>query len=157
MQLRFDLAGSTVFAEAVKNWLRALSGRRPTDDGAILIIARNHSTQEQNRREAFARLADLIRRALVAPKTRKATQPTRDRASGDWRARLTNSGPNSGAAGSGGQLTREGLLSHDRSPRHRLASAPVVSETLKSARTMQFLEITDKRDPAGQSADHRIR
>ena len=77
VQLRFDLAGSTVFAEAVKSRLRALSGRRLTDDGAILIIARNHSTQEQNRREAFARLADLIRRALVAPKTRKATQPTR--------------------------------------------------------------------------------
>ncbi len=39
--------------------------------------ARNHRTQEQNRREAHERLADLIRRALVPPKVRKATKPTR--------------------------------------------------------------------------------
>ena len=77
VQLRFDLAGSAAFGEPVKNRLRALCGRRLTDDGAILIIARNHRTQEQNRREALERLADLIRRALVAPKTRKATKPTR--------------------------------------------------------------------------------
>jgi len=57
--------------------LRSLAGRRLTDDGAILIIARNHRTQEQNRREAFARLSDLVSRALVVPKVRKATRPTR--------------------------------------------------------------------------------
>ena len=57
--------------------LRALAGRRVTDDGALLIIARNHRTQEQNRREAFERLAELIRQALIEPKARKATKPTR--------------------------------------------------------------------------------
>jgi ribosome-associated protein len=77
VQLRFDLAGSTALEEPVKNRLRALAGRRLTDDGAILIIARNHRSQDQNRREALERLADLIRRALVVPKVRKATKPTR--------------------------------------------------------------------------------
>ncbi len=77
VQLRFNLAGTTALSESVKHRLRALAGRRLTDDGAILIIARNHRTQEQNRREAHDRLADLIRRALVEPKIRKATQPTR--------------------------------------------------------------------------------
>ena len=33
--------------------------------------------QERNRREAEERLAELIRRALVAPKIRKATRPSR--------------------------------------------------------------------------------
>jgi ribosome-associated protein len=61
----------------VKNRLRALAGRRLTDEGSILIIARNHRTQEQNRREAFERLSDLIGRALIAPKVRKSTKPTR--------------------------------------------------------------------------------
>src|SRR5437764_11129430 len=61
VQLRFDLAGSAVLAEPVKARLRGLAGRRLTDDDAILIIARNHRTQEQNRREAGERLADLIR------------------------------------------------------------------------------------------------
>jgi len=77
VQLRFDLISTSAIDERVKLRLRALAGRRVTDDGALLIIARNHRTQEQNRREALERLADLIRRALVEPKIRKATKPTR--------------------------------------------------------------------------------
>jgi ribosome-associated protein len=77
VQLRFDLAGSSVLAADVKARLRQLGGRRVTADGALLIVARNHRTQEANRREAAERLAELVRRALVAPKTRHATRPTR--------------------------------------------------------------------------------
>jgi len=77
VQLRFDMRGTTALSDAVKGRLRALAGRRVTDDGAILIIARNQRSQDQNRREALERLADLIQRALVVPKTRKATKPTR--------------------------------------------------------------------------------
>jgi ribosome-associated protein len=77
VQLRFDLEGSAALDERVKLRLRALAGRRLTDDGAILIIARNHRTQEQNRREAFERLSDLVQQALVVPKVRRATKPTR--------------------------------------------------------------------------------
>jgi ribosome-associated protein len=77
VQLRFDLAGTPVLTDPVKARLRALAGRRLTDEGAILIIARNHRTQEQNRREAGERLVDLIRTALVPPKPRKVTKPTR--------------------------------------------------------------------------------
>lgn len=77
VQLRFDLDGSGALPEPAKNRLRALAGRRLTDDGAILIIARNQRTQEHNRREALERLADLVRRALIVPKIRKATKPSR--------------------------------------------------------------------------------
>ena len=77
VQLRFDMRGSTALSDSVKSRLRALAGRRLTDDGAILIIARNQRSQDHNRREALERLADLIQRALVVPKTRKATKPTR--------------------------------------------------------------------------------
>lgn len=77
VQLRFDMRGSTALTETVKSRLRALAGRRVTDDGSILIIARNQRSQEHNRREALERLTELIQRALVVPKTRKATKPTR--------------------------------------------------------------------------------
>src|SRR4051812_10801177 len=77
VQLRFDLAGSVAIVDAVKHRLRALAGRRVTEEGSLLIIARNHRTQEQNRREAEERLADLIREALIPPKPRKATKPTK--------------------------------------------------------------------------------
>jgi ribosome-associated protein len=77
VQLRFDLEGTAALAYPVKRRLRALAGRRVTDDGALLIVARNHRTQEQNRREAFERLSELIRQALVEPKVRRPTKPTR--------------------------------------------------------------------------------
>lgn len=77
VQLRFEMASSSALSDGVKSRLRTLAGRRVTDDGAILIIARNQRSQEHNRREALERLADLVRRALVPPKPRKATKPTR--------------------------------------------------------------------------------
>jgi ribosome-associated protein len=76
-QLRFDLAGTQSLTPAVKERLRLLAGRRVTDDGALIIVARNQRTQEGNRREALERLAELVRQASVAPKARKATRPTR--------------------------------------------------------------------------------
>lgn len=76
-QLRFDLAGTLVLAPGVKARLRALAGQRLTDEGSVLIIARNHRTQEGNRREAEGRLAALIEAALVEPKVRRPTRPTR--------------------------------------------------------------------------------
>lgn len=77
VQMRFDLESSSALNERVKARLRRLAGHRLTDNGAILIIARNHRTQERNRQEALDRLAELIRQALVEPKVRKATKPTR--------------------------------------------------------------------------------
>jgi len=43
----------------------------------LLIVARETRSQEQNRRIAEERLLDLVRRALVPPKKRHATRPTR--------------------------------------------------------------------------------
>jgi ribosome-associated protein len=76
-QLRFDLAATAALDERVKHRLRALAGRRLTGDGAILIIARNHRTQERNRAEALERLSELVQRALAEPRPRKPTRPTR--------------------------------------------------------------------------------
>lgn len=77
VQLRFDLRGTQVLAERVKQRLRVLAGQRLTDDGEILIQARTQRSQEQNRRDGEERLAAMIRAALVEPKVRRATKPTR--------------------------------------------------------------------------------
>jgi ribosome-associated protein len=78
VQLRFDpaRAGGALNDEVVQR-LRALAGSRVTEDGAIVIDARAHRTQSQNREEARERLADLVRQALVRPKRRRKTRPTR--------------------------------------------------------------------------------
>lgn len=77
VQLRFALDRNTTLRPDVKARLRALAGQRVTDAGEILIQARETRSQEQNRRDAEERLLDLIRRALVVPKKRHATKPTR--------------------------------------------------------------------------------
>jgi len=77
VQLRFDPSRSAALDEDVRDRLRALAGARLTDEGVIVIDARTHRTQSQNRDEARERLADLIRRALVRPKRRHKTKPSR--------------------------------------------------------------------------------
>jgi ribosome-associated protein len=76
VRLRFDLAGTRALTPAVKARLAALAGHRLGADGALRIQARNHRTQEGNRRDALARLAELIARASIEPKARRATRPT---------------------------------------------------------------------------------
>ena len=76
-QLRFLLAANATLAPAVKQRLRRLAGRRLADDDSIVITARSERSQERNRRDARDRLDELIRRALIEPKARKKTRPTR--------------------------------------------------------------------------------
>lgn len=77
VQLRFDLQGTVALTETVKTRLRRLAGHRLTDAGDLLITAREYRSQEQNRREAEDRLIALVRAALVEPRVRRATEPTR--------------------------------------------------------------------------------
>ena len=76
-QLRFNLAATTILDDRAKARLRALAGHRLLASDEILIVARNHRTQEGNRRAALARLQELVARALTVPKVRRATRPTR--------------------------------------------------------------------------------
>jgi ribosome-associated protein len=76
IHLRFDVAASSL-PEGVKARLLARADRRLSDDGVLVIKAQRHRTQESNRRDAFARLNELVARAAEVPKARKATRPTR--------------------------------------------------------------------------------
>ena len=57
--------------------LKALAGSRMTSGGEIVVTARKHRSQEANRQEARARLADLIARAHERPAKRVRTRPSR--------------------------------------------------------------------------------
>jgi ribosome-associated protein len=46
-------------------------------DGTLRVVASDTRSQRQNRELAEERLAALVRRALVIPRTRKKTRPTR--------------------------------------------------------------------------------
>ena len=77
VQIRFDAANSTAISRDVFERLRAIAGNRMTRDGVIVLTARSHRSQDRNRKDARTRLAALIARALVPPKRRKPTKPSR--------------------------------------------------------------------------------
>lgn len=74
VQLRFDVGASSLPAE-IKARLRALAGSRMTTDDVLVIDAREHRTQGQNREAARARLVGLIEQASRRPKKRRPTRP----------------------------------------------------------------------------------
>ena len=76
VELRFEAARSPALAPPVKSRLKRLAGRRWTLDGAIVLQVDETRSQARNREIARDRLAELIRKALVAPKRRIATRPT---------------------------------------------------------------------------------
>ncbi len=75
--LRFEAERSPNLAPDVKARLRRLAGRRWTQDGAVIVQADTHRSQQRNREEARARLAQLIARAAERPKPRVPTRPTK--------------------------------------------------------------------------------
>ena len=77
VELRFDVRRSPSLPDDVRARLARLAGRRLTNDGVLIIRAERFRTQEQNRADARDRLAELVRRAAVAPKPRVKTKPSR--------------------------------------------------------------------------------
>jgi ribosome-associated protein len=77
VELRFDVRHSASLPLAVRDRLVILAGRRITDEGVLVIRAERHRTQERNREDARARLAELVVKALHVPKKRVATKPSR--------------------------------------------------------------------------------
>jgi ribosome-associated protein len=76
-QLRFLLPQNISLPVAARNRLRRLAGQKIVDDGTILFKSMSERTQEANRRVALERLEALIRAALIEPKIRKKTRPTK--------------------------------------------------------------------------------
>ncbi len=76
VQLRFDAARSPSLPDEIRWRLMRLAGKRLNRDGVIVIDARRHRTQEQNRKDALDRLVSLIKEASERPRPRKPTRPT---------------------------------------------------------------------------------
>ena len=74
VQLRFDVNGSSLTWE-VKTRLMTLAGSRMTTEGVLVIDAREHRTQAQNREAARERLVAIIEQASRRPKKRHPTRP----------------------------------------------------------------------------------
>jgi ribosome-associated protein len=62
--------------EDLKARLLNLSDHRISLGGVVVIKSQEHRSQDMNRMAALLRLHDLLERAAVIPKKRKATRPT---------------------------------------------------------------------------------
>jgi ribosome-associated protein len=76
VELRFDTARAALPGDVLQR-LSRLAGRQLTQGGELVITAQNHRSQERNRDEALGKLVALLRRALVRPKKRIATKPSK--------------------------------------------------------------------------------
>ena len=77
VQLRFYARKSKALSNAIYLRLKAMTGRRMTLNGDIIITANTYRTQEQNRKDAKDRLIALIREAAIPPKRRRETKPSK--------------------------------------------------------------------------------
>lgn len=76
IHLRFDIAASSL-PDSYKQRLLKLNDGRITQQGVIIIKAQEYRSQEHNRESALRRLQELIKSAVVIPKKRKPSKPTR--------------------------------------------------------------------------------
>ena len=84
VELRFEAERSPSLTAPVKRRLQRIAGRKWTKDGAIVLHCDGTRQQSRNREIAKEKLVALIKKALVVPKRRIPTKPTK----GSQRRRL---------------------------------------------------------------------
>ena len=77
VEIFWNVLESRALDDAQRSRLREKLASRLTSDGSIRVVASDMRSQSRNRELAEERLADLVRRALIIPKKRRATKPSR--------------------------------------------------------------------------------
>lgn len=76
IHLRFDFGNSSL-PDRIKQRLLQRSDHRISKDGVIVIKSQQSRSQELNKQNALEMLQQLIKAALIVPKSRTKTKPTR--------------------------------------------------------------------------------
>ena len=77
VQLRWTPATSTALPEADRAWLLDKLASKLTSDGDLIVTSDLTRDQGRNRVDAESKLADVVAAALVRPKKRRATRPSK--------------------------------------------------------------------------------
>jgi ribosome-associated protein len=77
VEVVWNIDRSTAIDADERARIRMRLGSRIDSDGDLRIVSAESRSQRRNRDHAEARLAELVRGALVVPKRRRATKPTR--------------------------------------------------------------------------------
>ena len=77
IEVTWDITRSRCLTDAQRERLLARLATRIDSTGTLRVVSAETRSQQQNRERALLRLADIIREALVVPKVRRPTAPTR--------------------------------------------------------------------------------
>jgi ribosome-associated protein len=77
VEIFWNVLESRALDDAQRSRLREKLASRMTSDGSIRVVASDMRSQTRNRELAEERLADVVRRALVIPKKRRPTKPSK--------------------------------------------------------------------------------
>jgi ribosome-associated protein len=77
VDLRVDLDAIEGLAEPARRRLLALAANRLDGQGRLVVTSQTARTRSRNLEDARAKVRELIAAALIAPKRRRATRPTR--------------------------------------------------------------------------------
>jgi ribosome-associated protein len=75
--LRWDIAANTSIAADVKNRLAQQQKRYFRQEGSVIITSQLTRDQDRNRQDCLDKLRAIVLQALVVPKLRKKTRPSR--------------------------------------------------------------------------------
>lgn len=75
VQLRWRPSASAAFSATDRAWVASRLASKLTSDGELIVSSGLTRDQGRNRTDAEGKLADLVRAALVRPRTRRATRP----------------------------------------------------------------------------------
>jgi len=92
IELLWNVGTTRALSEEQRERLLQKLSSRLDSEQTVRVVASDRRSQRQNRESAEARLADLVRAALVVPKKRRATKPSRaaKQARLDSKKRLSN-------------------------------------------------------------------
>ena len=77
IELLWQVGASRALTDEQRERVRQKLSSRLDADGNVRVVASDRRSQRQNRERAEARLAELVRSALVVPKKRRPTKPSR--------------------------------------------------------------------------------
>lgn len=77
VQIRWNVKTSHAFDDEQKWMIRRALANRINEDGELVLFIQTHRSQARNRDEARERLVEMIEKALVKPKKRVATKPSK--------------------------------------------------------------------------------
>ena len=77
IEIRWNVRTTTALDDATRARVLEKLASRLDGDGNVRVVSSEMRSQLQNRERAEARLAELVRKALVVPKARKKTKPSR--------------------------------------------------------------------------------